>query len=75
MAALAVFTLLAVSACSAMTERALEQEQKNGAHFATWEHMDYSLFRATPQKITKQDVAEAKQEKWWGDPVRIGPVM
>ena len=39
MAMLAVLTRSAVSASSIMTERALQEEQKNGAHFASWGRM------------------------------------
>ena len=69
---LAMFAALAVSACSAMTERALQEEQKNGAQFASWDHMGYTLFRATPEKTTKQDIEESRQQRWWGAPVKIG---
>ena len=51
------------------------EEQANGAHFATWQHMGYSLNRATPKDTTRDDIAAAGKEKWWGDPVRVEPIM
>jgi len=67
--------LFAVSACAANLRADLQAERKNGAQFASWQHMGYSLFRDTPQKTTKQDIAAAQQEKWWGEVVRVAPMM
>ncbi len=75
--------VLALSACSARTQLALEEEKRNGAHFATWSHMGYSLNRATPEKTTKQDVQLSQADKclpnqvckWWGEPVQIQPIQ
>jgi hypothetical protein len=75
MAFLAGAVLFAVSACTANTRELLSEEQKNGAHFATWEHMGYSLFRGTPKTTTKKDIAAAQQEKWWGEVVQGNPMM
>ena len=75
MAVLAAAVLFSVSACAAKTRALLQEEQMNGAQFASWRHMGYSLFRGTPQKTTKQDIAAAQQEKWWGDVVRVAPIM
>lgn len=72
---LAGMILFAVSACAANTRELLAEEQKNGAHFATWEHMGYSLFRGTPQTTTKQDIVAAAQQKWWGEIVKVEPIM
>ena len=73
MAMLAAAVLFSVSACAAHTEALLKEEQQNGAQFASWQHMGYSLFRATPQKTTKSDLAAAQKEKWWGEPVVVAP--
>jgi hypothetical protein len=51
-----------LSACAA-----LEETRKHGAHFASWDHMEYSLWRAPPEKITPEDVMTSRQEKWWGE--------
>jgi len=67
--------LFAVSACAANLRADLQAEQKNGAQFASWQHMGYSLFRATPKKTTKDDLVAAEREKWWGDEVRVAPMM
>lgn len=67
--------LFAVSACAANLRADLQAERKNGAHFASWQHMGYSLFRATPKDTTKQDLVAAQKEKWWGEVVRVAPMM
>ncbi len=76
--------VVAVSACSPKTQAALEDEQKNGAHFATWNHMGYSLKRGTPETTTKRDIERAGGEpcmgmnvkcKWWGEVVKVQPIQ
>lgn len=62
--------VLSLSACAA-----LEETRKNGAHFATWQHMGYSLFRGTPENTKKTDIAGAQQDKWWGEVVRVEPIQ
>ena len=82
-AVLVVSVMLAVAACSARTQLALEEEQKNGAHFATWRHMGYSVNRGTPETTTKRDITLAQADqclpnqicKWWGEPVLVAPIQ
>jgi hypothetical protein len=69
-AAGAAVLFLSLSACAA-----LEETRQQGAHFASWEHMGYSLMRGTPQATTKQDVNAAQQQKWWGEVVRVEPIQ
>ncbi len=74
---------LALSACSSRTQLALEETQKNGAHFATWSHMGYSVKRGTPESTTKEDIQLAQGDrclpnqicKWWGEPVQVAPIQ
>jgi len=78
-AALAALTV----ACSARTQLALEEERRNGAHFATWSHMGYSLNRGTPATTTAQDIRLSQGDrclpnqtcKWWGEPVQVQPIQ
>ncbi len=60
--------LLSLSACAA-----LKDEQRNGAQFASWQHMGYSLFRGTPKKTTASDLVASQTEKWWGEVIRVAP--
>jgi len=83
MGLLAVAMLLTFSACSARTMAALDEEQKNGAHFATWRHMGYSVKRGTPETTTKRDIERSQADqclpnqtcKWWGEVVRVQPIQ
>jgi hypothetical protein len=80
-AAGAVTVLL--SACSAQTMASLEEMQKNGAHFASWNHMAYSLQRGTPATTTREDILASKSDPclpnqtcaWWGEVVRVEPIQ
>jgi hypothetical protein len=71
----AAVVFISLSACSAQTQRALQQTREGGAHFSTWQHMGYSLGRATPKDTTKADISAADKEKWWGEPVRVEPIL
>lgn len=83
MGLLAAAMLLTFSACSARTQAALEETQKNGAHFATWRHMGYSLYRGTPETTTKRDIERSQGDrclpnqtcKWWGEVVMVQPIQ
>ena len=80
---LAVAVVAFLSACSARTQLAMEETQKNGAHFATWRHMGYSVNRGTPETTTKRDIEVAQADrclpnlicKWWGEPVLVSPIQ
>ena len=74
MALLAIGVMVSLSGCAGAS-RYLAEERQNGAHFATWQHMGYSLYRATPKDTTKMDIASAQQEKWWGDPILVEPIQ
>ena len=75
--------VVAVSACSPKTQAAMEDTQKNGAHFATWRHMGYSVNRGTPESTTKMDIQRSQGDrclpnqtcKWWGEVVRVQPIQ
>ena len=83
MAVLAVGLFAFLTACSARTQLALEEEKKNGAHFATWRHMGYSVNRGTPESTTKRDIEVSKADRclpnqtcaWWGEPVVVQPIQ
>jgi len=83
MAVLAFGLFALLSACSARTQLAMEETKKNGAHFATWNHMGYSVNRGTPESTTKKDVELSKADNcigtqkcsWWGEPVMVQPIQ
>ena len=67
--------LLSLSACSARTQAAMEETRMNGAHFATWSHMGYSIRRGTAETTTKGDVEASQKDKWWGEVVQVAPIQ
>jgi len=75
--------VVALAACSARTQMLLDEEQKNGAHFATWNHMGYSVTRGTPETTTKGDIERSQKDqclpnqtcKWWGEVVMVQPIQ
>ena len=80
---LAIGLTVAVGACSARTQLALEEEKQNGAHFATWNHMGYSVNRGTSATTTKSDILLSQADKclpnqvckWWGEPIAVQPIQ
>ena len=80
---LAAASVMALSACSARTQAALEETRINGAHFATWSHMGYSLRRGTAETTTKGDIEASQKDtclpsqpcKWWGEVVQVAPIQ
>ncbi len=83
MVVLLAATGMAVSACSARGQFFERVTRENGAHFATWNHMGYSVWRASPKDTSRQDVAMAQSDKctpsmncpWFGEVVRVEPIQ
>lgn len=70
-----VGAVLSLSACAPRMQFFLKETRKNGAHFSTWHHMGYSVWRATPQETTKGDIQASQREKWWGEAVLVEPIQ
>ena len=58
--------MVGLSACAA-----LEETRKHGAHFASWEHIEYSLWRVPSEEMTLEYVTTSQRENWWGEPEMI----
>ena len=67
-------TLVASSACA--TSQQWAEWRQHSSHFASGHHLVFSLRNegqeATP-RVTRQDLDEARTERWWGDPVVVRP--
>ncbi len=37
--------------------------------------MGYPLWRATPKDTTQGDMEASRREKWWGDAIRVEPIL
>ncbi|MBI1847520.1 MAG: hypothetical protein HY294_04235 [Candidatus Rokubacteria bacterium] len=64
--------LLAATGCATGEEWATWKS--HGAHFASAKHMGFSLRNTeggTP-RVTRTDVALARDEAWWGKPITVG---
>jgi hypothetical protein len=44
--------------------------QPGGPHFASWTHARYSVRGGEKPVLSKEELAQAKKESWWGIPVR-----
>jgi len=45
--------------------------KNQGAHFASADHMYFSVRNTGPAKVTRQDINTARTEGWWGRPVTV----
>ncbi len=43
----------------------------NGAHFASSDHLYFSVRNTGPARVTRQDIGTARTENWWGRPVTV----
>ena len=41
-----------------------------GPHYASWSHLWYSNSPKDKPTLTKEEARLAKEQKWWGTPVR-----
>jgi hypothetical protein len=43
-------------------------------HFASYDHMGFSVrnTEGSAPKVTRQDIALARSEGWWGKPITVG---
>ena len=64
--------LLAVAGCASSEE--WETWKSHPTHFASGSHMGFSMRNRTDGKarVTRQDIASARDEGWWGRPITVG---
>ena len=63
--------LLATTACATIEE--WTTWRTHPTHFASGEHMSFSVHNTegAPAKVTRNEVAMAREEGWWGKPVTV----
>ena len=63
--------LVAVTGCATGEEWATWKAHPT--HFASGEHMFFSVRNSegSPPKVTRQDIALARDEGWWGKPITV----
>ena len=65
---------LASSACA--TGEQWAEWQQHSTHFASSDHLNFSLRhqgQSPAPRVNQRDVAVAKTESWWGDPIVVKP--
>jgi hypothetical protein len=62
---------LVVSACATGEEWATWQQHPT--HFASGDHLVFSVRNrsGTAPRVTRQDIAMARSEGWWGQPITV----
>lgn len=68
---LALPAVLLLFGCATSDEKVTWREHPS--HFASGEHLMFSVRNreATPARVTRQDVALAREQSWWGKPVTV----
>jgi hypothetical protein len=65
--------ILAAVGCASRAE--WQTWREHPTHFASNEHLTFSIKNqndsARHAKVTRQDIAAARQEGWWGKPVAV----
>jgi len=67
----AVPAVLLLSACASTDEWATWKEHPS--HFASGNHLMFSMRNgeSKPARVTRSDVALARDESWWGKPITV----
>lgn len=68
---LAAGVLVATAGCATTEE--WDIWRNNRAHFASGDHIFFSLRNQSGEKprVTRQDIAVARDEGWWGKPITV----
>ena len=63
--------VLVVLGCASATEWATWRDHPT--HFASSDHLVFSVRNreAQPARVTRQDVALARDQSWWGKPITV----
>ena len=63
--------LIAAAGCA--TGEEWQTWREHGSHFASGNHMGFSLRNreGTAARVTRRDVALAREQAWWGKPVTV----
>ncbi|OLB94925.1 MAG: hypothetical protein AUH30_16700 [Candidatus Rokubacteria bacterium 13_1_40CM_68_15] len=64
--------LLGVAGCASSEE--WDTWKSHPTHFASGSHMGFSMRNRADGKarVTRQDIAAARDEGWWGRPITVG---
>ena len=64
--------LFAMAGCASSEE--WDTWKSHPTHFASGSHMEFSMKNRAGGKaqVTRQDIASARDEGWWGRPITVG---
>jgi hypothetical protein len=64
-------SLLLATGCA--TSEEWKTWKEHGTHFASGEHMTFSVRNreGSAPRVSRQDIAKARDEAWWGKPVTV----
>jgi hypothetical protein len=64
--------LLTMAGCASSEE--WDTWKSHPTHFASGEHMGFSMRNRDggQTRVTRQDIATARDEGWWGRPITVG---
>jgi hypothetical protein len=70
---LLLLTVVALSATGCATGEEWNTWYTHRTHFASYEHMGFSVrnTEGSSPKVTRQDIALARDEGWWGKPITV----
>lgn len=68
-----VLGAVAVLSTACASQQEWETWLSHPAHFASGEHMTFSIRnrQGQPARVTRQDIAMARDEGWWGQPITV----
>jgi hypothetical protein len=70
---LALLGAVAMLGTSCATQEEWETWKSHPSHFASGEHLGFSVRNRAgqPPRVTRTDIAMARDEGWWGKPVTV----
>jgi hypothetical protein len=68
-----LFGALALLTAACATSEEWQTWKAHPAHFASGDHMTFSIRNreGTTARVTRQDIAQARSEGWWGKPITV----
>lgn len=70
---LLLFSAVLVAAAGCATGEEWSTWYDHRTHFASYDHMGFSVrnTEGSAPKVTRQDIALARDEGWWGKPITV----
>jgi hypothetical protein len=71
---LLLLTVVVLAGAGCATSEEWNTWYTHRTHFASYQHMGFSVrnTEGSAPKVTRQDIALARDEGWWGKPITVG---